>query len=118
MNGVKLKIMDESEDEGDNAEEEDVDDDGGLGTSKSASPLAKKAKRDMDASDNCDLFLFFLFLLSVLKSFRLFPAENSTDSQADQVGEWRRKLQKVFLSNRSVPKAEVRPSLYHNRYIV
>lgn len=41
-----------------------------------------------------------------------------TDPQADQVRDWRHRLQKVFLSNKALPKSEVRSSLYRNRYIV
>ena len=58
-NGVKSRAMVESEDEGDNAE--DADDDGGVGTSKRASPPpAKKSKRDKDDVDDCESLFFLL----------------------------------------------------------
>ena len=116
MNGVKSKTMGELEDEGDN----DVDDDGGLGTSKRASPpLTKEAKCDKDDGDNCDPF-FLSFINECSQRFSLFPAKNSTAPQVDQVRDWRRRLQKAFFSNDSdaLPKSEVRSSLYHHHCIV
>jgi hypothetical protein len=60
-NGVKSKAMVESEDEGEDAEE-DADDDIGAGPSKKASPPpAKKAKRDKDEGDDCELYFLFSF---------------------------------------------------------
>ncbi|KAF8814822.1 Tudor/PWWP/MBT [Phlegmacium glaucopus] len=88
-NGVKSKAMVESEDEGDNAEEEA--DDEGAGPSKKASPPpTKKAKREKDEGDDSKL---------------------STDPQADQVRDWRHRLQKTFLSNKAPPKPELMPEI-------
>ena len=116
-NGVKSKAMVESEDEGDNAEE-DADDDGGVGTSKRASPPpSKRAKREKDDGDDCDFFFLSLSFKCSQRSSP-FPVKNSTDPQADQVRDWRHRLQKVFLSNKALPKSEVRSSLYRNRCIV
>jgi hypothetical protein len=69
--------------------------------------------------DDCEFSLFFFSsLLNVLNGLRLIPAKISGDRQAEQVRDWRHRLQKVFLSNKSLPKSEVRSSLYRNRYIV
>jgi hypothetical protein len=77
------------------------------------------ANRKKDDGDDCEFSLFFFSsLLNVLNGLRLIPAKFSGDPQADQVREWRHRLQKVFLSNKTLPKSEVRSSLYRNRFIV
>ena len=134
-NGVKSKTMVESEDEGDNAEE-DADDEEGAGPSKKVSPpAAKKAKRDKDEGDDCELPLLFHYISSMaLHVFLSLPrilllyvmgvntnafssVKISTDPQADQVRDWRHRLQKVFLSNKTLPKPEVRSLSCYNRNI-
>ena len=137
-NGVKSKAMVESEDEGDNVDE-DADDDEGAGPSKKASPPpTKKAKRDKEEGDDGELLSLFLRVFSIVlcgilnylflsfdrilffnvmctKILVFSSAKHATDPQADQVRDWRHRLQKVFLSNKALPKYEVRSSSsYHN----
>ncbi|KIM45736.1 hypothetical protein M413DRAFT_66307 [Hebeloma cylindrosporum] len=89
-NGAKSKALIESEDEGDGAEGEDDDEDAGP-SKKTSPPPAKKAKRDKD--DGSDY------------------AKGGSDPQSLKVRDWRHKLQKTFLSNKTMPKAENVPEI-------
>jgi len=84
-NGTKSKAMIESEDEG-GPEAEDEDE----GPSKKpVSPVAKKAKRDKAGDDDA----------------------LEGDEEAKRVREWRHKLQKVFLTQKSAPKPDDMPQM-------
>ncbi|KAI0769411.1 hypothetical protein BD413DRAFT_604984 [Trametes elegans] len=86
-NGPKSKALVESEDEGaaDDGERE------GSGPSKRSSlPPAKKAKRDKEEDGDPALM---------------------NDPEAIKVREWRHKLQKTFLNNKTTPKEEDMPGL-------
>ncbi|KDR67039.1 hypothetical protein GALMADRAFT_216707 [Galerina marginata CBS 339.88] len=89
-NGAKSKAMVESEDEGDAAEAEEEDEDAGPSKRKPSPPAAKKLKRDKD-DDGDDA--------------------KSDDPQSIKVRDWRHKLQKTFLSNKALPKAEAMPEI-------
>ncbi|CAA7270272.1 unnamed protein product [Cyclocybe aegerita] len=83
-NGAKSKATVESEDEGEAGEVEDEED---AGPSKKATPPpAKRAKREKD--DDGD------------------DSKNPGDPQSVKVRDWRHRLQKTFLSNKTVPRAD------------
>ena len=138
-NGTKSKALVESEDEGAEAEDDDEDDAGP--SKKTSPPPAKKAKRDKDDGGDYGVFftaIFNLFLVlhsvmhRLLWSFPLAPlvfvysrgirtncvhfyfsAKGSNDPQSLKVRDWRHKLQKTFLSNKTLPKAEVYDPISH-----
>ncbi|KAF8955661.1 hypothetical protein BDZ97DRAFT_1764643, partial [Flammula alnicola] len=90
-NGAKSKTLVESEDEGEPAEAEDEGEDEGL-SKKTSPPPAKKAKRDKD--DDGD------------------DSKGSGDPQSLKVRDWRHRLQKTFLSNKSLPKSEAMDEIH------
>ncbi|KAF9524622.1 hypothetical protein CPB83DRAFT_861008 [Crepidotus variabilis] len=88
-NGTKSKAMVESEDDGDHAEANGEDDDAGP-SHKNSPPPAKKTKREKEDEEDAKL---------------------ANDPQAIKVRDWRHKLQKVFLSNKTIPRAEAMPEI-------
>jgi hypothetical protein len=126
-NGAKSKALVESEDEG--AEAEDDDDDDAGPSKKTSPPPAKKAKRDKEDADygvffslgsvlffdatwrtfwNTNLlFSLFFYIIRANCVLFYFSAKGSNDPQSLKVRDWRHKLQKTFLSNKTLPKAEV-----------
>jgi hypothetical protein len=96
--GMRSKAMVESE-----------DDDAGP-SKKSSPPPAKKARLEKDDEE--------LEGISVLWAQAAYPnsisrsAQMLKDPEAIKVREWRHKLQKSFLSNKSIPKEEVRRPLF------
>ncbi|KAF8868464.1 hypothetical protein BD779DRAFT_1676673 [Infundibulicybe gibba] len=90
-NGAKSKAMIESEDDGDHEEAEGEDDEDAGPSKKASPPPLKKTKREKeDDGDDSKL---------------------TEDPEAVRVREWRHKLQKTFLSNKTPPKEEDMPAL-------
>ena len=108
----KSKSMVESEDDGEHAQD-DADD---AGPSKASPPPTKKMKHDKDdEGDDCKdphLLRYLLESLTCLFTFNrhqpsCYTAKLSGDPQSLRVRDWRHKLQKTFLSHKTLPKAEV-----------